>query len=84
MSKGFKIYRKKVIVVDFAKREVVESFEGLLQQNPETLEVMASEFLGEESIDAQKGFGVHDPYDDELATHHQGCKGWERWGLLDE
>ena len=82
MRKGFNRTLKNVIVVDFAKREVVEDYEGILDQSPEALEAMASEFLGEESVDSQ--IGIHEEYQDDLGSENQAADVWERFMLLQD
>lgn len=82
MRKGFNRTLKSVVVVDFAKREVVKDYEGILDHNPEALEAMASEFLGEESVDTQ--IGIHEEYQDDLGSEHQAADVWERFMLLQD
>lgn len=73
---------KNVVVVDFQKREVVEDYSKMLDQSPEVLDVMASEFLKEDTLDSQ--LGIHEVYEDDLSQEWQGAERWERFMLLED
>ena len=82
MRKGFNRILKTVVVVDFHKKEVVEDYENILDHSPEALEAMASEFLGEDSVDSC--IGICEEYRDDLGTDFQGADVWERFMLLQD
>ena len=73
---------KNVVVVDFQKREVVEDYDKMLVHSPEVLDVMASEFLDEDTLDAQ--IGIHEVYEDGLSQEWQGAERWECFRLLED
>lgn len=81
MRRGFNRTLKTVVVVDFAKREVVEDYESILDHSPEALEAMTSEYLGEDSVDSQ--IGIHEEYRDDLSPEFQDADVWERFMLLE-
>ena len=74
----------RVIVVDFDKREVVDTYEGVLQHNPRALEAMASQLLGDDpdrDLDALDGDLT--PYDEDVSEEHQGRGPWFKFFLRD-
>ncbi len=76
--------KNQVIVVDFDKREVVDTYEGVFQHSPRALEAMASQLLGEDpdrDLDALDG--VLTPYDEDVSDENQGRGPWFKFFLRD-